>query len=107
MSPILVALADSERNLWYVSLGIGLVVALVVAGMLLMLIRYLRDIERSVDGLLEGAGQVAENTANIPQLEATTPVLDQIAAEGVVQDGYMNALSQGYAGEPQAEEAAR
>ena len=31
MSPILVALADSERNLWYVSLGIGLVVALAVA----------------------------------------------------------------------------
>ena len=72
--------------------------------MLLMLIRYLRDIETSVDGLLEGAGQVAENTAYIPQLEATTPVLDQIAAEGVVQDGYMNALSQGYAGEPQSEQ---
>src|SRR4051794_5453169 len=106
MSPILVALADSERNLWYVSLGLGLVVALVVAGMLVMLIRYLRDIERSVDGLLEGAGQVAENTANIPQLEATTPVLDQIAAEGVVQDGYMNALSQGYAGEAQPEDVA-
>ena len=106
MSPVLVALADNERNLWYVSLGIGLVVALVVAGMLVMLIRYLRDIEKSVDGLLEGAGKVAENTANIPQLEATTPVLDQIAAEGVVQDGYMNALSQGYAGSAQAEEAA-
>lgn len=106
MSPVLVALADNERDLWYVSLAIGLVVALVVAGMLAMLIRYLRDIERSVDGLLEGAGEVAENTANIPQLEATTPVLDEIAAEGVVQDGYMNALSQGYAGEAQAEEAA-
>jgi hypothetical protein len=99
MSPVLVALTDSERDLWYVALGLGLVVALVVAGMLLLLLRYLHDIQGSVDGLLEGAGQVAENTANIPQLEATTPVLDQIAAEGVVQDGYMNALSQGYAGE--------
>jgi hypothetical protein len=99
MSPVLVALADSERDLWYVALGLGLVVALVVAGMLFLLLRYLRDIQGSVDGLLEGAGQVAENTANIPQLEATTPVLDQIAGEGVVQDGYMNALSQGYAGE--------
>ena len=47
------------------------------------------------------AGNVAENTANIPQLEATAPVLEQIAAEGVVQDGYMNALSQGYAEETQ------
>lgn len=99
MNAILVALADSERDLWYVALGLGLVVALAVAGMLLLLLRYLRDIEQSVGSLLDGAGKVAENTANIPQLEATTPVLDQIAAEGVVQDGYMNALSQGYAEE--------
>ena len=99
MNAILVALADSERDLWYVALGLGLVVALAVAGMLLLLLRYLRDIEQSVGSLLDGAGKVAENTASIPQLESTTPVLDQIAAEGVVQDGYMNALSQGYAGE--------
>lgn len=99
----LIALADAERDLWYVSLGLGLVVALVVAGMLLLLLSYLRKIETSVGGLLENAGKVADNTANIPQLQATTGVLDQIAGEGVVQDGYMNALSQGYegyAGEP-------
>ncbi len=99
-----VTVTDSQRDLWYVALAIGLVAALAVAAMLIMLIRYLRDIESSVDGLLEGAGQVAENTAFIPQLEATTPVLDQIAAEGVVQDGYMNALSQGYASERAKEE---
>lgn len=102
MSLLLAAISDSVRDLWYVTLGLGLVVALVVAGMLVMLIRYLREIETSVDGLLDGAGEVAENTAHIPQLEATTPVLDQIAAEGVVQDGYMNALSQGYATEEKA-----
>jgi hypothetical protein len=96
-----IALAGAERTLWYVSLGLGLVVALVVAAMLLLLLRYLRSIETSVAGLLENAGKVAENTANIPQLQATAPVLDQIAAEGVVQDGYMNALSQGYATEPE------
>lgn len=99
MTVVQVALADSERTLWYVSLGLGLVVALVVAGMLLLLLRYLGGIRGSVDGLLDKAGKVAENTANIPDLQATAPVLDQIAAEGVVQDGYMNALSQGYAGE--------
>jgi hypothetical protein len=93
---VLVALADAERTLWYVSLAAGLVVALVVAAMLLMLLGLLGRIKSSVDGLLDSAGKVAENTANIPELEATAPVLDQIAAEGVVQDGYMNALSQGY-----------
>jgi hypothetical protein len=93
---VVVALADSERTLWYVTLAVGLVVALVVAAMLLMLLNLLRRIQTGVAGLLGSAGEVAENTANIPQLEATAPVLEQIAAEGVVQDGYMNALSQGY-----------
>jgi hypothetical protein len=97
---VVVALASSERTLWYVTLALGLVVALVVAAMLLMLLNLLRRIQTAVTGLLGSAGKVAENTTNIPQLEATAPVLEQIAAEGVVQDGYMNALSQGY-GEPE------
>ena len=97
----MLALAGSERTLWYVTLAVGLVVALVVAAMLLFLLLLLRRIQTSVRGLLASAGNVAENTANIPQLEATAPVLEQIAAEGVVQDGYMNALSQGYAEETQ------
>jgi hypothetical protein len=96
---VVVALASSERTLWYVTLAVGLVVALAVAAMLLMLLNLLGRIQTAVTGLLGSAGKVAENTANIPQLEATAPVLEQIAAEGVVQDGYMNALSQGY-GEP-------
>ncbi|MBK5117793.1 MAG: hypothetical protein JJE23_12855, partial [Thermoleophilia bacterium] len=36
------------------------------------------------------------NTANIPQLEATAPVLAEIFDEAVVQDGYMNALTDGF-----------
>jgi len=96
---LVLALADAERTLWYVSLGLGLVVAVVVTLMLLMLLGLLDQIRKGVRGLLDSAGKVADNTANIPQLEATAPVLQQIAAEGVVQDGYMNALSQGYDGE--------
>ena len=49
-----------------------------------------------MDGLLDVAGAVAANTANIPQLQATAPVLAQIVDEAVVQDGYMNALTDGY-----------
>lgn len=96
---VVLALADAERTLWYVSLGLGLVVAGVVTAMLLILLGLLDRIRTGVRSLLDSAGKVAENTANIPQLEATGPVLEQIGAEGVVQDGYMNALSQGYDGE--------
>ena len=54
------------------------------------------DIKRSVGALLEVAGKVAGNTANIPQLEATAPVLGLIVEEAVIQDGYMNALTDGF-----------
>ena len=89
-------LALSNNGLWAVSLGIGLVAALVVAGLLFVLVRAVDDIDRSVGGLLDVAGKVAGNTAHIPQLEATAPVLGQIVEEAVVQDRYMNALTDGY-----------
>jgi hypothetical protein len=91
-----VTLAVSGNTLWAVSLGIGLVAALVVAALLLVLVRAVDDIDRSVNGLLDVAGKVAGNTANIPQLQATAPVLGQIVEEAVVQDRYMNALTDGY-----------
>jgi hypothetical protein len=89
-------LAVSANTLWAVSLGIGLVAALVVAFLLIVLVRTVDDIRSSVGGLLEVAGKVAGNTANIPQLEATAPVLGLIVEEAVVQDRYMNALTDGY-----------
>jgi hypothetical protein len=70
----------------------------VVAFLLAVLVRTVVNIERSVDGLLEVATKVAGNTANIPQLEATAPVLGLIVQEAVVQDGYMNALTDGFGG---------
>ena len=86
----------SNDDAWTLALIIGLVAALIVAGLLLLLIRAVRDIEGSVNGLLAVATSVAGNTANIPQLEATAPVLGKIVEEAVVQDGYMNALTDGY-----------
>lgn len=89
-------LAVSANTLWGISLGIGLVAALIVAFLLVVLVRTVEDIDRSVAGLLEVAGKVAGNTANIPKLEATAPVLGLIVEEAVVQDRYMNALTDGY-----------
>lgn len=80
----------------WIALAIGLVAALVVAALLLMLLVQTTRIRRSTDGLLEIAGEVGANTANIPQLEATAPVLAEIFDEAVVQDGYMNALTDGF-----------
>ena len=86
----------SGHEYWVLALCLGLVAALVVAALLAILIRTVWSIDRSVDGLLEVAGKVAANTANIPQLQATAPVLGLIVEEAVVQDGYMNALTDGF-----------
>jgi hypothetical protein len=86
----------SAHDYWTLALVIGLVAALIVALLLVMLLRSVSSIEKSVNGLLEVAGKVAANTANIPQLEATAPVLGLIVDEAVVQDGYMNALTDGF-----------
>ena len=92
-------LAVSDHGYWTIALIIGLAAALIVAALLVALIRSVRSIEQSVDGLLVVATSVAGNTASIPQLEATAPVLGLIVEEAVVQDGYMNALTDGF-GEP-------
>jgi hypothetical protein len=88
----------SAHDYWTLALVIGLVAALIVAFLLLLLIRSVGSIEKSVNGLLEIAGKVAGNTAFIPQLEATAPVLGLIVDEAIVQDGYMNALTDGFGG---------
>jgi predicted permease len=90
--------ALSNHGAWGIALIIGLVAALAVAALLVLLIRAVDDIDRSATSLLQGAGQVAGNTANIPQLQATAPVLGEIVDEAVIQDGYMNALTDGYGG---------
>lgn len=93
---ILTIASLSNHGAWGIALIIGLVAALAVAALLVLLIRAVDDIERSATSLLEVAGKVAGNTANIPQLQATAPVLAEIVDEAVIQDGYMNALTDGY-----------
>ena len=91
----MIAFALTNHGAWGIALIIGVVAALAVAALLLLLVRTTGQIRRSVGRLLETAGQVAGNTANIPQLEATAPVLGKIVDEAVVQDSYMNALTDG------------
>jgi hypothetical protein len=96
MTDTLVAL--SSNTYWSIALGIALGAAVIVAILLTVLVETVGSIERSVEGLLEVAGNVGANTANIPQLGATAPVLALIVDEAVVQDGYMNALTDGFGG---------
>jgi ABC-type xylose transport system permease subunit len=90
--------AVSANHLWAIALGIGLVAALAVAILLVVLVSTVGNIDKSVRGLLDVAGKVGANTAHIPQLAATAPVLAEINDELAVQDSYMNALTDGFGG---------
>ena len=89
-------LAASSETYRALTLSIGLAAAVIVAVLLVLLLVYINRILQSVRALLRIAGNVAENTQNIPQLQATAPVLAEIVDEAVVQDGYMNALTDGF-----------
>jgi len=90
-------LAASSETYRALTLSIGVAAAVIVAVLLVMLLVHIGRIQRSVRALLQIAGKVSANTENIPRLQATAPVLAEIVDEAVVQDGYMNALTDGFA----------
>jgi predicted permease len=92
----------SNTGWWWIALILALVAALVVAALLAVLVRVVLSIEKAVGGLLTNAAAVAENTSNIPSLAATAPVLGEIIQEAVIQDAYMNALTDGFGPEAAA-----
>jgi hypothetical protein len=81
---------------WYVALGLGMVVCLVVAALMVLLLSYVKDIDIAVANILGLAGVIASQTVYIPQLQATAPVLELIVEEAIIQDAYMNALTDGF-----------
>ena len=54
--------APEEVTWWWMAVGLGLVVVLVVIGVLTLLIRLVQDIDRGVEGVVETLGQTARNT---------------------------------------------
>ena len=94
--------AYDTHALWQMGLGMGAVVLIVVVILLMLLLSLVVDIEKSVESLLGTAGIVASHTVNIPKLASTPAVLNLIIEEAIIQDGYMNALTDGYTGAGEA-----
>ena len=95
MSNLVIAANDTHAA-WQITIGMGAVVLAVVIILMMLLLSLVKDIQASVASLLETAGIVASQTANIPKLAGTPPVLNLIIEEAIIQDGYMNALTDGY-----------
>ena len=90
--------AFDTHALWQIAVGMGLVVLIVVIILLMLLLSFVKDIQISVETLLEVAPIVAASTSKIPLLALTPAVLNLVIEEAIIQDGYMNALTDGYTG---------
>ncbi|MEJ7784288.1 MAG: hypothetical protein WKF96_05740 [Solirubrobacteraceae bacterium] len=98
MNPTPILAAFDTHALWLVAVGMGAVVLIVVIILLMLLLSFVKDIQESVEILLETAPLVAKHTVKIPLLKLTPAVLNLVIEEAIIQDGYMNALTDGYTG---------
>ena len=62
---------STNQTLWWVTLGVGLVVALVVWGLLELLRRTVLEVERAVDDVWTMGKRLAQNTATTHTLLTT------------------------------------
>ena len=76
----------STEALWWMTLGIGLVVALVAVVLLQLFYRQVRRIEAGAGAIWETGKQVARNTATTWMLGQTTVRLDQLTDEALRHD---------------------
>jgi hypothetical protein len=77
----LLALSADERVFWYISLGIGLVVIVVVIALLTLLSSLVRDIEVGVSALWTMAKRMAANTSTTYQFNESAALANGITDE--------------------------
>ena len=87
------ALAPEVQRIWWITLGVGLVVAAVVVVLLQLLLRAVERIERNVTVLWQTATTVARNTATTWLLGDTAAALDQLKAEALRHDALLGATA--------------
>jgi hypothetical protein len=85
------ALAPEIQRIWWITLGVGVVVAAVVVVLLQLLLRAVERIERNVIALWQTATTVARNTATTWLLGDTAAALDQLKAEALRHDALLAA----------------
>lgn len=83
---VLLTVTSQEKIFWYVALGIGLVVILVVIALLSLLSSIVRDIDDGVFKLWTVTKRVAINTTGMYQLAGTASILRALREEALRQD---------------------
>lgn len=79
----------STETLWWITLGVGLVVALVAVVLLQLFLNQVRRIERGSLDVWETATTVARNTATTWMLAQTPVRLDRLTEEALRHDSFL------------------
>ena len=82
----LLAITSTEKDFWYVALGLGLVVILVVIGALLLLRSLVRDIDTNVADLWTVIRHVAQNTTGLYMLAGSASISRALREEVIRHD---------------------
>ena len=82
-----------EVTMWWITLGIGLVVILVVITLLTLLVRLVQDIDTGVFGVWEMAKRLAANTATTWMLVQTAAAVDDIKEEALIHDQFLSQVA--------------
>lgn len=80
----------STNAVWWMTLGLGLVVALVAVVLLQLFYRQVRRIEAGSEAIWEMGKQVARNTATTWMLHQTTLRLDGLTEEALRHDAFLD-----------------
>jgi predicted permease len=85
---MIVGLAHIQHTMWWITIGMGFVVVLVVIVLLSLLLTFVNDVDADVASVLNTAGGVANNTSKIPALgqtaELTGVLRDELARHAAV-----------------------
>jgi len=79
----------STNGYWAVSLGLGLVVAVVAVVLLQLFLNQVRRIERGAGAVWDAAQLVARNTATTWMLDVTSDRLDLLTEEALRHDALL------------------
>ncbi len=90
----------STNALWWMTLGIGLVVALAAVVLLQLFYRQVRRIEDGSLAIWEMGKQVARNTATTWMLHQTTVRLDALTDEALRHDAFLDSRLGAQSGAP-------
>jgi hypothetical protein len=79
----LLGLTSTQESLWWITLGIALIVLVAVAALLTLLVTLVSSIERRVDLIRSTLDEAEANTADTALIAGTGDGLDAVLSEGL------------------------